>query len=73
MKEPCPMMAVVAPGWPWALTVDEQACFSHGPLYDPALQRGTSTPAKVMLPGRTVAQGRAPGTVAVLSLTPSQR
>lgn len=72
MKKPGPVTAVLAPGRPWALCVDEQACFSRGPLYDPTLQRGTSTTAKVMLPGRTVAQGRGPGTVAVLSLTPSQ-
>lgn len=73
-EEPCPVMAVVTPGRPWALCVDERASFSHGPLYDPILQRGTKHLSQGhAATGRAVAQGRGQGTVTVLSFTPSQR
>ena len=43
MKEPRPMTAVVAPGRPWALCVDEQAA-SHVGLSMTPLYRGEQVP-----------------------------
>lgn len=72
--ELCPMTAVGTPGRPWALCVDEQACFPRGPLYDPILQRGTKYLSQGhAATGKAMAQGRGLGTVAMLSLTLSQR